>query len=476
MREDDPESSLSPSRRCSDDVNNPTQQDHQQPFRPTKRNPAQRYSLSSGSGHLLDEEEEEEEKTNGYDLEGGTFSPSMGGGGIGTGLLVSPGMRRRVRVGMIVLLLGMVISGGIYGSFRVSRFSAMEDGVGESLNKVLSPPADATTTSLEDDKIDNASTSYHIFKLSELPQHGDDFPTLKPTRFLPTERDCLELWFDKGEVCERDDQGVEGGDDQGPLGKEEQLDLVQLWVNGSDPLWRKGLELRSQEEFGHKMNGEKHYRDQGGLQYGLRSAVKNFWKDGTRESFIRKIHILTADMGCDEDEGCEGDDTRFGQIPTWMDKDEVDQQRETYKGLDGGDLTTQSPQIPQLQLHHHSEVYRFSERVFSSPSEPTLPWSNSTSWISSALPTFNSFSIESRIGWLDDLGDTVVQANDDMFFHRPLSTADFYSPLYGSMFRLDRQFGLQVKPVMEPYRIADSGEWGGLQHANWLLSEWSFSI
>lgn len=43
--------------------------------------------------------------------------------------------------------------------------------------------------------------------------------------------------------------------------------------------------------------------------------------------------------------------------------------------------------------------------------------------------------------------------------------------LYGSVFRLDHQFGLQVKPVLEPSKVSDNGEWGGLQHASWLISK-----
>jgi hypothetical protein len=61
-----------------------------------------------------------------------------------------------------------------------------------------------------------------------------------------------------------------------------------------------------------------------------------------------------------------------------------------------------------------------------------------------------------------------VQANDDMFFLGSLSTADFYSPLYGAVFRLDG--GLMVRPKL-PSRMGDAGEWAGLEHASWLLSE-----
>ncbi len=60
-----------------------------------------------------------------------------------------------------------------------------------------------------------------------------------------------------------------------------------------------------------------------------------------------------------------------------------------------------------------------------------------------------------------------VQANDDMFFLSSLSTSDFYSPLYGTVIRLDS--ALMVRPI-RPVIKADGGEWAGLQHASWLLS------
>ncbi len=53
-----------------------------------------------------------------------------------------------------------------------------------------------------------------------------------------------------------------------------------------------------------------------------------------------------------------------------------------------------------------------------------------------------------------------------MFFLSDLSTADFDSPLSGVVSRLDPR--LLVRP--HKGKAADSGEWGGPQHASWLLS------
>jgi hypothetical protein len=58
-----------------------------------------------------------------------------------------------------------------------------------------------------------------------------------------------------------------------------------------------------------------------------------------------------------------------------------------------------------------------------------------------------------------------------MYFGTPFSSADFHSTLYGSVFRLDGQYGLQVRPILDPGKVSDNGEWGGLQHASWLISK-----
>jgi len=58
-----------------------------------------------------------------------------------------------------------------------------------------------------------------------------------------------------------------------------------------------------------------------------------------------------------------------------------------------------------------------------------------------------------------------------MLLLAPLSSADFYSIPFGSVLRLDSGFGLKVRPDLDPIKFNDAGEWGGLQHANHLLSQ-----
>lgn len=53
---------------------------------------------------------------------------------------------------------------------------------------------------------------------------------------------------------------------------------------------------------------------------------------------------------------------------------------------------------------------------------------------------------------------------------RDMATSDFHHPLLGPVFRLAPDLGLRVPPTLAPELRSDSGEWGGLQHANQLLS------
>lgn len=60
--------------------------------------------------------------------------------------------------------------------------------------------------------------------------------------------------------------------------------------------------------------------------------------------------------------------------------------------------------------------------------------------------------------------------NDDMLLLAPLTTSDFYSIPFGSVLRVDDTFQLRVPAILDPTKVTDTGEWGGLQHANYLLS------
>lgn len=74
------------------------------------------------------------------------------------------------------------------------------------------------------------------------------------------------------------------------------VDLVYLWVNGNDPVWRKKKAEFTQADYSDiGMNSEARYTDNGELKYSLRSA-------DLYAPWLRKIFIVTDN-----------------QVPEWLD-------------------------------------------------------------------------------------------------------------------------------------------------------------
>lgn len=283
--------------------------------------------------------------------------------------------------------------------------------------------------------LDVASPLYHLFDRTTLQKAKANPATttgvqLRTPRHLSATNGCLEQWFASGVLCDSD------------IGSQDHLDLVYLWVNGSDPIWQEQYDLTREEEFpgnGQSSKGSesqppvRHYRSQGSFKYALRSGVEAFRKDGDGDSsWVRKIHVLTADMPVpsDEDQDPAMGDYRLGQIPDWLDKERV------FGVTEDADLQTNLgrvatinakrlvPSDPPLQWHFHSEV-------FSSPAEGLADTTTNRTnalqgdWSAQVLPTFNSFAIETRMSWLDDLADNryALVKGDDRASADPLMIA-----------------------------------------------------
>lgn len=101
------------------------------------------------------------------------------------------------------------------------------------------------------------------------------FPRLRPTRFLPDR--CLESWFANGEImCPRSD-----------VGPEDPLDVTWLWVNGSDPRWRKDMvEHRNKQGIA---SPDHHFRENNELVYSMRSVLASL------PGRVRNLHLIVAD-------------------------------------------------------------------------------------------------------------------------------------------------------------------------------------
>lgn len=261
---------------------------------------------------------------------------------------------------------------------------------------------------------DVASPLYHLVDITAVPIVKSDSASgsipLRSPRHLSTTNGCLELWFASGLLCDYD------------IGLQDELDLIYLWVNGSDPIWQEQYELTRQEEFPDSNNASerseappslRHYRSQGSFKYALRSGVEAFRKmDEDGSSWVRKIHVLTADMpvASDDDADPAASDYRLGQIPDWLDKERVfgvlqDSTLQTDLSHGPAALTERlAASSPPLHWHFHFGVFSSPVGEFSNiDRNGTTAYQGD--WSSQVLPTFNSFAIETRMPWLDDLAD-----------------------------------------------------------------------
>lgn len=153
----------------------------------------------------------------------------------------------------------------------------------------------------------------------------------------------------------------------------QQVDLVILWVDGTDPAW-----LRAKEEAyeayaltvdGEQSNSPRRFENYDELRYLLRSV------DMYARDWVRHVHIVVAD----------------GQRPAFVD----------FEGN------------PRVRLVNHSEIL-----------------------YDCALPTYNSVVIESRVHRIRGLSDHFLYMNDDTMFGAPVDLSYFYGGDGGERLRV----------------------------------------
>ncbi|KLT42836.1 hypothetical protein CC85DRAFT_285184 [Cutaneotrichosporon oleaginosum] len=289
------------------------------------------------------------------------------------------------------------------------------------------------------DALDSRDPRYRA--LVTLPPSPAPFPLLRPTRSLPIH--CLESWFLDGTTsC--------GKHDAGP---EVKLDATWTWVNGSDGRWRSEMEYWRGEAGIY--SPDQHFRDYNELVYSMRSVLKAL------QGHLRTFHLVVYDYAFDVTHDTARltptvlsprDTLRVAQTPTWLD---FSQLNASAKG-------------PNIQYAVHSEIFHLPTVAQDAVKVEVV---DEAEWRSKSLPSYNSKSIESRLGWLPGLAETSIALNDDFFVLRPHSVADFHSPLYGDVFRFDDSFYQQPRPVLDKKLFNDAGETGGLVHANYFLSK-----
>ncbi|KAJ6498788.1 hypothetical protein C8R45DRAFT_1125525 [Mycena sanguinolenta] len=243
---------------------------------------------------------------------------------------------------------------------------------------------------------------------------------------------CLDRWISVGRW--------RGSCIRVPI-EESPIDLVYIWVNGSDVYHSEARQdlLDSMQYSTRKARFRQHDE----LRYSLRSAFKNTksWKHSV-------WHIVTADV---PDPDAFDDAQRLGLVPQWLDVESA------WAGGENGE--------PPVYLYHDSELFRLTASPGRTPTIDEVD-----RWRNDVLPTFNSMAVESQLAHLDPeiVSENILYLNDDQFFLLPLPPSAFHSSLYGPVFRLVPAFMVQADVSGD----ADGGgEWRSLGWSAHILNQ-----
>jgi len=107
---------------------------------------------------------------------------------------------------------------------------------------------------------------------------------------------------------------------------------------------------------------------------------------------------------------------RIAQTPTWLDFSKRDPSSSDHPHHS----SRTGQHYPLLRYATHSELFHLPTYDRNGKTEELgeHEWKQQQ-WRKKALPSFNSMSIESRIGWLHGLSDVTLALNDDFFLLRP---------------------------------------------------------
>ncbi|KAJ6586004.1 hypothetical protein B0H19DRAFT_1250747 [Mycena capillaripes] len=273
---------------------------------------------------------------------------------------------------------------------------------------------------------------YHPF-VPPLPAGYLVNQTVRPIRAHGSISDeCLDKWVSTGQW---DDPCAEG------MVQDAIVDLVYVWVNGSDPLH---VEARAELSAATNYTTTKaRFREHDELRYSLRAA-----RLATESWPHTRWHVVTADVP-HPNPNTTDHGRRLGLVPQWLDIN----------------CAFHSPDHPSIYLHHDTEIFRLTG----------IPGTNLTSadaidWLGKVIPSFNSHAVESQLPQLDPeiVADSIVALNDDQFLMMPIPPSAFHSTLYGPVFR------------MQPHLLVGgdasgdangNGEWRSLGWSSHLMSQ-----
>ncbi|KAJ6480345.1 hypothetical protein C8R45DRAFT_905884 [Mycena sanguinolenta] len=312
----------------------------------------------------------------------------------------------------------------------VSEPAELELDVEQPEDLEVEPEADEPAP--EPDVIDG--TVYHSF-FAPSPEEALADQTVRPIRAHRALSDeCLDKWVATGrwqDPCRYS------------MVQDSRIDLVYVWVNGSDPLHQKARQgLLMSTKYKTK---EARFREHDELRYSLRSAriATATWPNST-------WHLVTADVAAPT---ASDYDRRLGLVPQWLDIECA------FYGCP--DPETQPP----IRLQHDTQLFRLTGRPGA-----TLQAENATDWLSKILPSFNSHAVESQLPHLDReiVSDTIVALNDDQFMLLPLPPSAFHTTLYGPVFRMDPNLLVAGDSTG---KADGGGEWRSLGWSAHLLNQ-----
>lgn len=212
------------------------------------------------------------------------------------------------------------------------------------------------------------------------------------------------------------------------------IDIVYLWVNSTDAFFPESFVNRMSEEGLPVDRGQaRRWRDNGELKGAVRSSVQSLGNG------LRKVHIVSGDYPLNEFKE-EEEVVEMVQANDASDRpgvrkrgilDSNDTETETEEGWTVGQIpewldwsATQSKIADMITWHFHSDIYRLPRDhhdellvgreamagmvlVQEDGEEVSRNVSLEEEWRELALPTFNSFAIESRVGWITGLSENL---------------------------------------------------------------------
>lgn len=327
--------------------------------------------------------------------------------------------RRRGSKLLVILLLGSVALTAVYHHYspRLGTNEALAPEEQEILEMEQTEEIDIPREVVYDEEYD--PTHVYLSPLTKLPHTRP----LLGNSDIPSASAGLLKYLETGLATLDDAQAHTAA---------ATVDIVYLWVNSTDPAFPEAYATRMEEEELAVDRGQaRRWRDNGELRGAIRSSVASLGEG------LRRVHVVSADYPSDTeadhteplmDNGDQGevpdsneeemdlDDSianaevdwqagpTVGQIPEWLD----------WSAQEDG--TTD-----QVFWHFHSDIFRLPRQ---SKNELTVddhalgrfelvtPNDDGVdrledAWRELALPSFNSFAIESRVGWINGLSENL---------------------------------------------------------------------